>query len=245
MNKRVFGVLRLMVFVALVGGMGAAPAQPAAPDESTLYLVNPLYGNIKRYVVGDDELTIADVYRAEDGTLVAENLSRHPLLYQHDGALVYRQAEHFVSLRLRTDSGPHFQAVQQRLGSADSLEKAKALLASEQAYDALLQVPAFTAKGLAELLARPDLRELERAELLALLERRQAYGELLSAYLAQHTPRNMRGFARRATQNMFYKDVLRLGYNPYAEFDGDPFARFSQDDEIQQRLHTPIATAAP
>ncbi len=69
--------------------------------------------------------------------------------------------------------------------------------------------------------------------------------ELLSAYLAQHTPRNMRGFARRATQNMFYKDVLRRGYNPYAEFDGDPFARFSQDDGIQQRLHTPIATAAP
>jgi len=216
----------------VAAGGSPLPAEP-------FYTFSGMSGDKKRYLVKDGVLEINSLeMRRDDGS---PHIDTYEILESSENGIVYRDGERLSVLRFAETEDAPFSYTMQRVRPGDTLEESSAKLAEEpKPWHPLLSAPLFSKKELEALEARPHHAEISREELIELLDKRKDYGEMLESFLAENEPRNLRIFAVRATQNMFYKDLVRKGYNPYAFYEGDPFGKFEEDEEIQERLNKPI-----
>ena len=236
-------VLSLALILSLAFSLSVIAQETAGDSQAkgTFYMYNPLYGTKNEYVFSGDELKTANLYDAGDG-LQRENAETAIIHHNADGAVIYEERGRFLSMKLVEEEGPNFQFTFQKIANSETLEEAEKSLADaeDKDYDTLFRIPVFREEEADALEAMPSFTEIKREELLELLDRRETYGDLMEAFLAENEPRNTRMFAMRATQNMFHKDLIRKGYNPFADYEGEPFEKFKDDAEIQERLNKPI-----
>jgi len=223
-------------------------SEPSTPNlEKPLFTYNPAMLAKKRYHVKGDQLKTASLFLG-DPTIGWENSKSHELVFSENGGFITKENERFFAFRLTSVEGEQYSYAYQRIpGAPESLGEAKKTLATDEKkdYDVLVQLPAFTEAESTALEALPPFTGITKADLLELLDRRETYGKLLESYLAENAPRNLHGFVRGATQNMFHKDLIRMGYNPYADYEGEPFAKFKDDTEVQEHLNQPIPGGSP
>jgi len=220
-------------------------AQVAVGDsplpEEPFYTFSGMSMNKTRYLLKGGALEINNLeMRRGDGSPYVDT---YEILESNENGIVYRDGERLSVLRFAETEDAPFRYSMQRVRPGDTLEESSAKLAEgPKPWHPLLSVPLFSEKELEALEAKPHHAEISREELIELLDKRKGYGEMLESFLAENEPRNVRMFAMRATQNLFHKDLVRKGYNPYAFYEGDPFEKFEDDEEIQELLYEPIGS---
>lgn len=188
-----------------------------------------------RYVVTEDSVEMGNYSYWNGGEFGWENVAEYPVHYNLDAVVIYEQKGYYYALKFMPVEAETHSHVILRAGSGEDLEDVKhQAIGEEDESSVLFSMPAFTEEESEKLEAMKGFSEITREDLIESLNRRGKYKKVLEDFFTEN-PQAVR-MAWRFGQNLMHKEMLDLGYNPYEAYEGNPLARFEDDEEVMKLL---------
>lgn len=188
-----------------------------------------------RYIITPTTLGKGDYSYWNKGEFGWENVKELPLQMNENGIVIYEEKGYFNALKFVSSNSEAYAKLLLQGGTGEDLEDVKAQSAGpEDEMSVLFSVPAFTKEESEKLEDLPGLSKISREDLLEVLQRRSRYTKLLEEFFSEN-PDAVR-MAWRFGQNLFHKELIEMGYNPYESYEGNPLQRFENDEEIMKLM---------
>ncbi|MEM7549890.1 MAG: hypothetical protein AAF363_09450 [Bacteroidota bacterium] len=113
----------------------------------------------------------------------------------------------------------------------------------DENFVSLFSVPLFDQETSEKLESGKGLEEITREELIELLNARKGFGKRIEQMLNDHKEDkrlSSQMVIYRISQNLFQKEAIKMGYNPYKPISGNPLSKFDDDEEIQKMMNEPL-----
>lgn len=229
--------------IALIASafFGFASGALAEDLNGSWYSYDQQRGSKQRYVISDSSLETADYFLDSEQDSGWEN-ARTMEIVARDGHTIYYLDEdgYYNALRFFPAESDAYRYQLMEIGYLEDLDALKEEAAFELTpSDSFFTLPIFDGVEAANLEARKTFAQISKPQLVTLLEQREKHAELLEEFLTENPAMGSSPSSLfRMTHNLFLKDAIEQGLNPYAIIDGDPFASFASDPEVMRLMES-------
>ncbi len=197
---------------------------------------------MRRMVVSKETIEFADNYgfeTASDTPPEWVNIESFPIESNNDGALIYERFGGYRAFMVYAAENRVYPLRLASLGGAGDIKTLETRISSARergGEDCVYQGPLFREEGVALFNSRPDLSTLNRSDAIRLIQARQDHGERIQQAVERADGRVSRSAVMQLAKQLRYLMLVDLGYNPWRWVEGDPLAKFKDDEEIQALL---------
>ncbi|MEO1053363.1 MAG: hypothetical protein AAFX87_22205 [Bacteroidota bacterium] len=111
-----------------------------------------------------------------------------------------------------------------------------------KSYDDLFEISLYSQDYMKEIEAMKSLDSITKTDLMSMLDFRTPFGKKVEDFLNDKNNQREELRSNRDIFRMFrtkmYEQLVIMGYNPYKEFEGDPFTKFDDDPDVQKALNS-------
>ncbi|MEM1441033.1 MAG: hypothetical protein AAGF67_01745 [Verrucomicrobiota bacterium] len=221
--------------LSVLSSLLLASSVSADPLSGTWFTYDAGQAVKSRLIISEKTLGKGDYSYWNQGEFGWENVKEFPLLLNENNTVIYEEKGYFNAWKLIPSDSKSYAKLLLQGGTGEDLEDVKGQAAGpEDEMSALFSVPAFTEEEAKKLEELPGLSEISREDLIEVFQRRSKYTELLEEFFSENP--DAARMAWRFGQNLFHKELIEMGYNPYEAYEGNPLEKFENDEEIMKLM---------